>query len=354
MNLTSRLQLSYYEEIASLSKEHHIHIVQHRQTKQIFVKKQVQIYDLAVYEYLKASPIAYIPRIYELIPTEDSMILIEEYISGNTLEQTIETFGPMDEASVLRYGIQLCQILQKLHSHTPPVIHRDLKPSNLILSPEGNLFLLDFNAAKFENPSADRDTMLLGTHGFAAPEQYGFGPSDVQTDIYSIGVLFQYLLTGTVSRQCIVQGCLKPVITKCMQMDSAKRYPSISALLRALAKLTGQPASDSRHPYALPGFRNGNIVHMLMASLGYAWILYLSCTLTIENIHGTGLILDRIFFFITCILMVFCHCNYRGITRHFYSTKKWAGSRRFACILALDLGLLFLFIIISCILELFL
>lgn len=99
------------------------------------------------------------------------------------------------EKETIDIAMQICKILMELHGMNPPIIHRDIKPANVMIMPEGVVKLLDFSVAKAENITKKRDTVLLGTSGFAAPEQYGFSASTPQTDIYVMGVLMNLMLT---------------------------------------------------------------------------------------------------------------------------------------------------------------
>lgn len=111
----------------------------------------------------------YLP-IYE----EDShLILIEEYISGRTLEDIIKSHD-LTSQYIIQYTEELCNILKELHAFCPPIIHRDIKPSNIIVTSSNHIVLIDFNAAKEYSEIESSDTVLLGTKGYAAPEQYGF------------------------------------------------------------------------------------------------------------------------------------------------------------------------------------
>lgn len=96
---------------------------------------------------------------------------------------------------------ELCEILEKLHSANPPIVHRDIKPSNIIITNYDHVILLDFNAAKYFTDPNTSDTILLGTKGYAAPEQYGFGSSTPQTDIYAVGILLKELVIISLSLQ---------------------------------------------------------------------------------------------------------------------------------------------------------
>ena len=113
----------------------------------------------------------------------------------------------------------------------PPIIHRDIKASNIIISQEGTVTLLDMDAAKWYRDQSDRDTKLIGTYGYAAPEQYGFGASDERTDIYSIGVLLNVTLTGCLPSQKMAEGRIGAVIEKCVKLDPKERYASVKIAL---------------------------------------------------------------------------------------------------------------------------
>lgn len=82
------------------------------------------------------------------------------------------------------YIEQLCAVVRVLHEQKPIIIHRDIKPSNVMLSADGVIKLIDFDASKDFTPDEKRDTELIGTFNYAAPEQYGFASSDPRTDIY--------------------------------------------------------------------------------------------------------------------------------------------------------------------------
>lgn len=135
-----------------------------------------------------------IPRIIEYLEEDNRLILIEEYISGCSLQDMIDD-GKLSLTDIFCYMLELCNILEILHAHSPAIIHRDIKPSNIIITNYNKAVLLDFNAAKYYSEQ-EKDTMLLGTQGYAAPEQYGFGASSPQTDIYSLGILLKEMTTS--------------------------------------------------------------------------------------------------------------------------------------------------------------
>ena len=226
------LPVSYYEEISELNKEHGVFIVRHRETGKICVKKVLSIYNPAVYAALFEHPVPRTPRIYALHEENGRLTVIEEYISGDPLSSVLEICGPFSAADAAACGWMLCGILSDLHAFRPPIIHRDIKPSNVILTEDGSVVLLDMNAARLQDPSRTSDTKLLGTPGFAAPEQYGFGSSSVETDIYAVGALMGALLPETASAR---SPRLAEIINKCRELNPTQRYGSSAELARDLS-----------------------------------------------------------------------------------------------------------------------
>ncbi|MCQ2496968.1 MAG: protein kinase [Lachnospiraceae bacterium] len=231
------VKLSYYKEIAVLNENHNIYMVQHTESSKTYVKKLLSIYNKKVYEQIASHPISGTPRIIDICEANGRLVIIEEYISGKTLLELMDESGPLPESEVIRIVEALCDILHSLHSLTPPIIHRDIKPSNIMITEDNRVILLDLNGAKQENPTELKDTHLIGTHGFAAPEQYGFGASSVQTDLYSTGVLMTVLLTGSIDGKSKCSGAFRRVIDKCTRLDSEKRYDSALQLKKAVSAI---------------------------------------------------------------------------------------------------------------------
>jgi len=138
-----------------------------------------------------------LPGIYDHFTTPEHWYLVMDFIEGKTLEQYQEQApaGRLPLSEVLDIGIQLCTVLEYLHSQQPPVIFRDLKPSNIMRTPRGHLYLIDFGIARHFKPGQAKDTVALGSPGYAAPEQYGRAQTTPRSDIYSLGALLHHLLT---------------------------------------------------------------------------------------------------------------------------------------------------------------
>lgn len=310
--------LTYYKEIASLNQEHRVFLVQHTQSKKIFVKKTLHVFNLDVYKTLSTAAIKGIPRIENLCIEDDKLIIIEEYISGQSLLEMLESRYVFSDEEITSIIGQLCDIVAQLHNLSVPIIHRDIKPSNILLTADKTVYLIDLNAAKFVDENKPEDTVLLGTQGYAAPEQYGFGSSTVKTDIYSIGILINTLLTHDPRIPADDSSRLYPVILKCTQINPKQRYKSVRELKQALLSRSSfhHTVYSKDDSWRIPGFRSGNPLNICIAIIGYIAIASLSFSL--KDAHQTSLAIilyERTFVFLALIATVFFACDYRGINR---------------------------------------
>lgn len=139
-----------------------------------------------------------VPGYYGCLTDQENWYLIMEYIAGETLEEALQKArgGYFDEKKTIRIGVELAQILNELHTNQPPVIFRDVKPANIMITPEQELFLIDFGIARTFKWGKTRDTTPLGSPGYAPREQYGQAQTDRRADIYGLGATLQTLITG--------------------------------------------------------------------------------------------------------------------------------------------------------------
>src|SRR3989440_5511514 len=202
-----------------------------------------------------------LPRIYEHFTENDRSYLVMDFIEGQTLEEYLEQKGggPLPIDQVIIWAEQLCDVLNYLHSHQPPIIFRDLKPANVMISDSGHVYLIDFGIARFFKPGKQHDTVALGSPGYAAPEQYGKAQSTPRSDIYSLGALLHHLLTGVdPSEQPFffrdasqlnpaIDPAFDTLLKQMLAMDSDRRPASAQEVLNALkGAATNQPRSTSR------------------------------------------------------------------------------------------------------------
>lgn len=139
-----------------------------------------------------------LPRITDRFSDQERSYLVMDFIEGKTLLQLIKE-APKHQlpvAQALHYARQLCDVLIYLHEHNPPIIFRDLKPANVMISPRGQVFLIDFGIARSFKEGKSQDTFFLGSPGYAPPEQHGYAQTNPRSDLYGLGATLHYCLTG--------------------------------------------------------------------------------------------------------------------------------------------------------------
>ena len=188
-----------------------------------------------------------LPSIYDYFTENGSYYLVMSFIDGVTLgDYLVSKGGVLPTEKVLQIGIQLATVLSFLHTKKPAIIFRDLKPSNVMRTPDGQIYLIDFGIARHFKQGKVKDTLILGSPGYAAPEQYGRSQTSPQTDIYSLGVLLHQLLTGVdPSRAPFAQKPLKLLdypqlanLIMCMlELDVKKRPLSMGNIKREMQRI---------------------------------------------------------------------------------------------------------------------
>ena len=188
-----------------------------------------------------------LPSIIDVIEGPDTFLIVMDYIQGNPLSKALEEYGAQPQEYVIEWAKQLCDVLEYLHTRTPPIIYRDMKPATIMLKPDGNICLIDFGTAREFKEKNLADTTCLGTVGYAAPEQFGgMGQTDARTDIYCLGATLYHLVTGRNPcdppyeilpiRQVnpALSSGLERIIQKCTQRNPDDRYQSCAELMYAL------------------------------------------------------------------------------------------------------------------------
>ena len=188
-----------------------------------------------------------LPSIVDVIDTEDTFLIVMDYIEGNPLSVLLEERGAQPQEMVIYWALQLCDVLSYLHERETPIIYRDMKPANVMLKPNGEVILIDFGIAREYKRQNVADTTCLGTQGYAAPEQFGGqGQTDARTDIYCLGATLYHLLTGhnpseppyemypiRYWNENLSSG-LEQIILTCTQKNPADRYQNCEELRYAL------------------------------------------------------------------------------------------------------------------------
>lgn len=222
---------SEYEDVRLLkeSSRGSVRLIRHKATGQKLILRQFQGSG-EVYQRLLQYTCRNLPEIWEAAEKDGDVLVLEEFIEGDTLGFLLKgaLFTPKETREIV---LQLCQALWVLHS--VGAVHRDIKPENVILRGK-DAVLIDFDAARLYKPEHDNDTRVLGTAGFAAPEQYGLSQSDIRADIYSMGVLINVMLTGQHPSVRLAEGRLGRVVQRCILVNPEKRYSSALRLMEAI------------------------------------------------------------------------------------------------------------------------
>lgn len=183
-----------------------------------------------VYRRLLPVLCPHLPQIMEAAEQDGQTAVLEEYVQGDTLAELLMG-ARLTEREARQVTMQLCQALHVLHSMG--ALHRDVKPENVILR-GSDAVLIDFDAARIYKVASESDTQVLGTTGFAAPEQYGIFQSDERADIFSLGVLLNIMLTGKHPSREMAAGKMGRIVRKCTMTAPEQRYQSARALMEVL------------------------------------------------------------------------------------------------------------------------
>ena len=248
----------------------------------LFIKRIVSLEHYALYMRLLELELSNTPKIYDLYEENDRLCVIEEYINLPVLNAYLDAHSfTYDDIEKIFKG--LFEPLSKLHQNH--IIHRDIKPENIFYDGD-QVILFDFDIARIFSNTLDHDTHLLGSPGYAAPEQYGFGESSDKTDIYGLGMLIKYLINHKNYQRSTEDERLNLVIAKATQIDPDKRYRDINTFKGALIKPRPKPKKvqkEKSHPFALPGFRGKESAPKLMALIGYIMMIYVLLSSTFPD-----------------------------------------------------------------------
>jgi predicted Ser/Thr protein kinase len=216
------MKIIEYETIELLkqSEKSAVHLVREKGGEQVFIRKELKGRQ-NIYWELQSCPHPYLPKLYEALFSGGVTTVIEEYIEGPLLSAV-----ELSEKQVRDAARELCCVLEFLHGKG--IIHRDIKPSNILLARDGHIRLIDFDAARMPKKDLEQDTRLLGTRGYAPPEQYGFAQTDGRTDVYSLGVTLKQLLGERAQKLRY-----RRVLQRCTNLNPDKRYPSVRRMERA-------------------------------------------------------------------------------------------------------------------------
>lgn len=203
--------------------------LRHKELERDLVVRQLA-YPVGAYAVLCDLSCDHLPQTYDVIDTEDGQTVLEEYVDGITVAE-------LAQGERIRYGQArrilwgVCHALSVLHRHG--YVHRDVKPENVLVRPNGQAVLLDLNISR-KVVQAGRDTVIMGTVGYASPEQLGLTQSDARTDVYACGVLLNVMLTGKHPSERLARGRAGRIVRRCTAVNPDDRYQTAQKLAEAL------------------------------------------------------------------------------------------------------------------------
>ena len=234
MNSFERYLGDTYELVDTLkdSEQSFVAAVYDKRARRLCVLKRRDLHSRPIYQTLKELDNPHVPKIFRLLERDGNLIVIEEHIDGQTLEEIL-IYQPekLNEDLAEKILLQLCECLAAFHEKN--IIHRDLKPSNIMLTEKNFVKLIDFGIARIFKEESTADTELMGTRGYAPPEQFGlfdFGQTDRRSDIYALGVTLKNLLGSD------YDGRLKKILDKCTALEPSKRFQSVEELRVAVIR----------------------------------------------------------------------------------------------------------------------
>ncbi len=226
-----------------------------------FVRKKIPIKlaNRGVWSSIGSLDCARLPKVEATYSLPDLFVVVYDYVPGQTLEELVAGRGRLDAATAAGLALDICEAAAALHSCG--IIHRDLSPRNVIVAADG-AHLIDLGIARMRVEGATRDTTFLGTRGFASPEQYGFAQTDARSDVYAIGRLLGFMLTGAepdgenyeelLGNADQVDARLAVCVRRACAFEPSARYQSAEAMAAALRGPGGQAAGPGRVEAATP------------------------------------------------------------------------------------------------------
>lgn len=269
MTENERILLWAVEDVTTLSPE--MKIVRNKNTGQLMLKRIYPADTLGLMRTLSEIRHPNLMGIYDAQLIGNICVTLGEYVEGATLEQAMEANGVYSEKDASSIIACVCSGLTALHSRG--IIHRDINPSNVMIDRFGRVKVVDYDIARTVKVAQSRDTEVMGTAGYAAPEQFGFQQTDARADVYSCGVLLNFLLTGHLPNEQLYRGNLTPVIQKCIEMDADQRYVSAEHLRATLTndkkyfRLHKNDDLESRDFRPPPGYRSRRVFPKILMTL---------------------------------------------------------------------------------------
>lgn len=262
-----------YVIIKKLNSRNSVFVVKDNSDDSLWVEKIIESENVEIYRRLMGAEHRNIAAVREMYMTEEGAVVIEEYVRGESIAEIIDNGGIFTEFQVKEISQQICDGVNFLHKMG--IVHRDISSNNVILDSQNNVKIVDMGIARFMDPYKKTDTYLMGTAGFASPEQFGFRQTDERSDIFSIGVLMNVMLTGKLPNEVLYDGIprLERIILKAVEIEPERRYKNADRLKKALMTMPTEKDNKFMALFKeLPGTRTGTVWKIVLSSCVYLFI----------------------------------------------------------------------------------
>ncbi len=346
--LADQYELEQYKTLENLDKKGNVRLVRDIRDNSMWVIKTVSENAADIYRRIIGISCENLPYVRAVLNGGSDFYVVEKYIEGSELIKIITEKGNMSADRTVAIMINICDAMNILHSRG--IIHRDITPANIIITKEGKAMLIDMGISRIRKKDISHDTSVLGTAGYAAPEQFGFAQTDVTADIYSCGAVMNVMLTGKLPPDEKYKGKIDYIIDRCINIDPKERYQSAGELKAALIRSEGFMGRVINCFGRLPGLSGGG------PEKSAAVIVYTSAAifaaLGLLSLALLGSIRDLAMYFSICIFVILLPFliagNYLGfVDRILHSENRSKQFRRaLCCILAFCEFTLSLFLIL--------
>lgn len=233
--------------------------------ERIYMLKKIYPQDMQLYKYIKSISNRHIAKIVDFASVGNDLYAVSLYVQGDTLKTFVEKNHGLSDRDTADIASQLCNGLKELHERG--IIHRDINPNNIIIQDDMTAVIIDFGISRFQKMYQSRDTQILGTQGYAAPEQFGFNQTSDKSDIYSLGVVINYMKTGQLPSEKMCGGFFEPIVNKCIEIDENNRYADVEELYNTINNIKTKKLKNFIRE--IPGFKEGKWYFQLSAGFYY-------------------------------------------------------------------------------------
>lgn len=230
LNLSDEQFIWNIEELKIL--KHSTSLVRSSETGEVFIKKKVDENNVAVLKKLCNIRHRNLSSVIRVIDEGNQTFSYCEYVPGRSIQSYLDCEETFSEEKAINIVSQICDGLSVLHSNQ--IIHRDITAANIIVSADESIKIIDYGISRIPKENSSCDTTILGTAGYAAPEQFGFYQTDMRTDIYSVGILLNIMLTGKLPNEAEYDGRPGEIIKRATSIDADNRFNNVKALKSAL------------------------------------------------------------------------------------------------------------------------